>query len=109
MREQTTTYAIRDNVQESLHVVRPNRPFKVVLSTIGKFHTFDLARQMHKRNALSAIFSGYPRFKLRREGLPKQSVQTFPYLHAPYMRFAPRSTAARLLWEWQDKIWFDRY
>ena len=31
---------------------------RVVLSTIGKFHTFDLARQMHQRGALAAIFSG---------------------------------------------------
>src|ERR1700722_2189055 len=109
MREQSMPYAISNNFQESENPVRMNRAMKVVLSTIGKFHTFDLARQMHKRGALSAIFSGYPRFKLKQEGLPKQSVQTFPYLHAPYMRFAPRSTAARLFWEWQDKICFDRY
>lgn len=82
---------------------------RVVLSTIGKFHTFDLARQMHQRNALTAIFSGYPWFKLRNEGLPKEKVKTFPYLHAPYMRFAPRSVAVRQLWEWQDRVWFDRY
>jgi starch synthase len=82
---------------------------RVVLSTIGKFHTFDLARQIHERGALTAIFSGYPWFKLKRDGLPRQKVKTFPYLHAPYMRFAPRYTPARLLWEWQDRVWFDRY
>jgi len=82
---------------------------RVVLSTIGKFHTFDLARQIHQRGALTAIFSGYPWFKLKNENLPKPRVKTFPYLHAPYMRFAPRSTPARLLWEWQDRLWFDRY
>lgn len=82
---------------------------KVVLSTIGKFHSFDLARQLHKRGALSRIYSGYPWFKLKKERLPRRSVKTFPYLHAPYMRFAPRYTPARLLWEWQDRLWFDRY
>lgn len=82
---------------------------KVALSTIGKFHSFDLARQMHKRGALAVVYSGYPWFKLRSEGLPRQSVKTFPYLHAPYMRFAPSFAPARRLWEWQDKIWFDRY
>jgi glycosyltransferase involved in cell wall biosynthesis len=81
----------------------------VVLSTIGKFHTFDLARQLHKRGALKTIYSGYPSFKLKKESLPKQSVKTFPYLHAPYMRFAPRYTPARFLWEWQDRVWFDRF
>ncbi len=82
---------------------------RVVLSTIGKFHSFDLARQIHERGALTAIFSGYPWFKLRNDGLPRQKVRTFPYLHAPYMRFAPRYTPARHLWEWQDRVWFDRY
>jgi alpha-maltose-1-phosphate synthase len=82
---------------------------RVVLSTIGKFHTFDLARQLEQRGALTAIFSGYPWFKLKNEGLPKHKVKTFPYLHAPYMRFAPRSIAVRQLWEWQDRVWFDRH
>jgi starch synthase len=82
---------------------------RIVLSTIGTFHTFDLARQMHNRGALTSIYSGYPWFKLKGFGLPRQAVRTFPYLHAPYMRFAPRSTWARLLWEWYDRVWFDRY
>ena len=64
---------------------------------------------MHKRGALTAIYSGYPWSKLRDEGLPRYAVRTFPYLHAPYMRVAPRFTAARLLWEWQDRLWFDRH
>ena len=81
----------------------------VVLSTLGKFHSFDLARQLHKRGALSKIYSGYPWVKLKQEKLPRQRVKTFPYLHAPYMRLAPRYTPARLFWEWQDRVWFDRY
>jgi glycosyltransferase involved in cell wall biosynthesis len=81
----------------------------VVLSTIGKFHSFDLARQLHKRGALRSIYSGYPWFKLISERLPRQSVKTFPYLHAPYMRLAPRYSRVRLFWEWQDRLWFDRY
>jgi glycosyltransferase involved in cell wall biosynthesis len=109
MREETLARPNTNNFQEVASPSCSAHSIKVILSTIGKFHTFDLARQMYRRGALGAIFSGYPRFKLKQEGLPKQSVQTFPYLHAPYMRFAPRSTAARLLWEWQDKIWFDRY
>jgi starch synthase len=82
---------------------------RVVLSTIGKFHTFDLARQLHKRGALGTIFSGYPRFKLKSERLPRESVKTFPYLLAPYMRLVPRFTPVRRFWEWQNLLWFDRY
>ena len=36
---------------------------KVVLSTVGKFHAFDLARELHTHGALESIFTGYPRFK----------------------------------------------
>jgi alpha-maltose-1-phosphate synthase len=84
---------------------------RVVLSTIGKFWSFDLARQMQKRRALTAIFSGYPWFKLKSEGIPKQKVHRFPYLHAPYMRFAPCFRSLHLVrsWEWKDSVTFDRY
>jgi len=82
---------------------------RVALSTIGKFHSFDLARQMHERGALTSIFSGYPWFKLKNDGLPREKVKTFPYLHAPYMQFAPQTTSLRQLWEWQDRVFFDRY
>src|SRR5260370_4243992 len=81
---------------------------RVVLSTIGRFHTFDFARQLHKRSALTAIFSGYPWFKLSGEQLPRHLVYTFPWLHAPYMRFAgvigDRSMKE---WEWWDPYVFD--
>jgi len=82
---------------------------RVVLSTIGKFHSFDLARQLHGRGVLGAIFSGYPWFKLKNESLPRKSVKTFPYLHTPYMRLTPRSRPIQQFWEWQDSLWFDRY
>ena len=84
---------------------------KVVLSTIGKFWVFDLARQMHKRGALTSVFSGYPWFKLKSEGIPKRRVHRFPYLHAPYMRFGAHCKSASLLrsWEWHDRVSFDRH
>ena len=58
---------------------------KVVVSTIGKFHHFDLARQLHKRQVLEAIFTGYPKFKLKNENFPEQYIRSFPWLQAPYM------------------------
>ena len=60
---------------------------RVVLSTPGKFHTFDLARELYAHGALAAIFTGYPRFKLRNEGLPQELIDTFPWIQAPYMAF----------------------
>jgi glycosyltransferase involved in cell wall biosynthesis len=62
---------------------------KVTLSTIGKFHSFDLARELHARDALTAIMTGYPRFKLRNEQLPQDMIRTFPVVHGAYMAIAP--------------------
>lgn len=53
---------------------------KIVLSVIGRFHFFDLARQLHQRGTLERIFSGYPRWKLRNEGLPDRLISTYPWL-----------------------------
>lgn len=60
---------------------------KIALSTIGKFHTFDLARELYARGVLSNIFSGYPRFKLKNEALPDELIKTFPWGLTPYMAF----------------------
>ena len=60
---------------------------KVALSTPGKFHTFDLARELYARGVLAEVFSGYPRFKLRNECIPQELIHTFPWVQAPYMAF----------------------
>jgi starch synthase len=85
---------------------------KVVLSTIGKFHTFDLARELHAHGALEAVYSGYPVFKLKQENLPLDKVRTFPWLHAPYMAWPGRErlgTSLNRAWEFADRTLFDRY
>jgi glycosyltransferase involved in cell wall biosynthesis len=85
---------------------------KVVLSTLGKFHSFDLARQLHAHGALQAIYSGYPRFKLRSEGLPADLIRTFPYLHTPYMAAGWRDRFGLGLlrqWEYWDRTTLDTY
>lgn len=85
---------------------------KVVLSTVGKFHTFDLARELNAHGALEAVFSGYPAFKLRDERLPKNKVHSFPWLHAPYMAIRPRRYLGHWLtqwWEYLDRVSFDRF
>lgn len=86
---------------------------KAVLSTIGKFHTFDLARQLDSRGALEAIYSGYPRFKLNNEGLAGNKVKTFPWLHGSYMAL-PRlrywlGEGFTREWEYWDRVTFDAY
>jgi glycosyltransferase involved in cell wall biosynthesis len=60
---------------------------RVVLSTPGKFHTFDLARELLSRGALAAVFSGYPNFKLQNENVPQEMIHTFPWLQSSYMAY----------------------
>jgi len=60
---------------------------KIALSTPGKFHTFDLARELYARNALAAVFTGYPSFKLKNENVPQEMIRTFPWLQSSYMAF----------------------
>lgn len=85
---------------------------KIVLSTIGKFHTFDLARELFKHGYLEAIYTGYPHFKLKNENIPKDLIRSFPWLHAPYMalpqreRFGYRINKA---WEYWDRKTFSQY
>lgn len=75
---------------------------KVALSSIGMFHMFDLARELHARGVLDKVFTGYPRFKLREEGLPQNKIDTFPWIHGPYMAFPGRQLLGqRFVWAWE--------
>lgn len=80
---------------------------KVTLSTIGKFHTFDLARELHKRGYLESIYTGYPRMKLQNEDLPQNLIKTYPWLHAPYMLFRQRQMLGNTIiknWEYWSRV-----
>ncbi len=58
---------------------------KVVQTVFGAFHHFELARQLLHRGHLQTIYSTWPWARLRREGLPRQYVGTFPWIHTPEM------------------------
>lgn len=75
---------------------------KVALSTPGKFHTLDLARELHARDLLAGVYTGYPRFKLKNEGLPAERLHTFPWLMTPYMAYPwGRVLPPRAIHRWQ--------
>ena len=44
----------------------------------GRFHTFDLARQIERIGVLQRLYTGYPRSKV--DGLSPERVSTFPWL-----------------------------
>ena len=85
---------------------------KVVLSTPGRFHTFDLARELHSRRCLEAIFTGYPRFKLKSEALPAERIRCWPWVQASYMAMPKRHWLGKRIvreWEWLSKTTLDAH
>jgi alpha-maltose-1-phosphate synthase len=85
---------------------------KVTISTIGKYHAFDLARELHTRGALKSIFTGYPNFKLRNEQLPIGSIHSFPWVHSPYMMFPWKHHSPNFIirqWKYLADITFGNY
>jgi len=85
---------------------------KVAISTLGKYHAFDLARELHARGALESIFTGYPSFKLRNEQLPPLSIRSFPWVHGAYMAFPWKNKLPDLMvrqWKYAADITFGSY
>lgn len=62
----------------------PSKP-RVVQSVSGVFHHFDLARQLHAQGHLEKIYSSFNWSRLKREGLPRDLVSTFPVLQPALM------------------------
>lgn len=56
---------------------------RIVQAVFGVFHHFELARELERRGHLEKIYSTWPWQRLKREGLPRTKVETFPWLHTP--------------------------
>ena len=56
---------------------------KVCVGSAGRFHTFDLAKQLERVGWLQQIYTAYPRWKV--DGLPPHKVKSFPWLMGPKM------------------------
>jgi alpha-maltose-1-phosphate synthase len=55
----------------------------VVQAVVGTFWHFDLAREMERHGCLKLIYSTFPWKRLQREGVPREKVRTFPWIHTP--------------------------
>jgi len=56
---------------------------QIVQTVFGVFHHFELARELDHRGHLRRVYSTWPWPRLKREGLPHDKVETFPWLHVP--------------------------
>ena len=54
---------------------------QIVQAVYGVFHHFELAHQLHRRNHLRRIYSTWPWTRVKREGLPRSLVSSFPLVH----------------------------
>jgi alpha-maltose-1-phosphate synthase len=54
---------------------------RVIQAVYGVFHHFELAHQLHQRGHLRRIYSTWPWTRLKREGIPRELVRTFPLVH----------------------------
>jgi glycosyltransferase involved in cell wall biosynthesis len=53
----------------------------IVQTVFGVFHHFELARELERRGHLQTVYSTYPWARLKREGIARSKVETFPWLH----------------------------
>ena len=56
---------------------------KITQAVFGVFHHFALARELDRRGHLETVYSTWPWARLKREGLPRGKVETFPWIHTP--------------------------
>ena len=56
---------------------------KITQAVFGVFHHFALARELERRGVLEKVYSTWPWARLKREGLPRAKVDTFPWIHTP--------------------------
>ncbi len=81
---------------------------KVNLSSVGRFHHFDLAKTLADRGCLEVLYTGYPRSRVH--GVPPSRIKSFPYVVAPMMlaeRYGLSGIARALNWTAAET--FDRW
>jgi glycosyltransferase involved in cell wall biosynthesis len=61
---------------------------RVSLAVFGVFHHFELAHQLRQHGHLQKIYSTFPWLRLKREGLPREYVETFPWYHTGALALA---------------------
>ncbi len=74
---------------------------KVVQATFAVFNHFELAHQLNRRHHLKKIYSTWPWARVKREGVPRSLVSTFPLIHtADYLLnngpFYPKPIALKM-------------
>src|ERR1019366_5816078 len=73
---------------------------RIAISAIGRFHMFDLARQMLRLGNEVKIFTGNPMSRVDRDLRPHARTHSFPHILAALRHRIP--PAPKTTW-WQDR------
>lgn len=71
-----------------------NQPYKVLISVLGRFHAFDLAKQLNKNDFLYKINTSFPRFKVQEWDISADKIHSNVYIEL-IRRYSPN--------EWKKK------
>ena len=85
---------------------------QIVQAVFGTFHHFELARELNRRGHLEIIYSTFPWQRLKREGLPRDKVQTFPWFHVPEYLLQRRGIGGRWFYDqigYSNALAFDKW
>ena len=53
---------------------------QVIISVCGKFWSFELAKQLLKRNYLKKLITSYPKFLVINDGIPKNKISSVSFI-----------------------------
>ncbi len=85
---------------------------KIIQATFGVFHHFELARELERRGHLERIYSTFPWRRLKREGVPRNKVETFPWVHTAQIFLGNRnllSASMREVLSYRNATTFDAW
>ena len=75
----------------------------VAVATIGRHHSFDLARELQDAGCLAAIYTGFPRWAVRDAGVEPARIRSFPWIQTPKValqrwRMMPPALECAMAW-----------
>lgn len=77
---------------------------KVTISVLGRFHAFNLAQQVQKRNSLHRLISSYPTWEIAKYGIAESSIDSI--LHLEILARAWRKLPNCLKQQHNLQLWF---
>jgi alpha-maltose-1-phosphate synthase len=96
------TATLHDRYPRIAAALKSTHTMQVIQVVHGAFHHFDLARELEARGHLQRIYSGFPWRRLQREGVPRNHVATFPWLHTSLFMIEQRWRMPRQLKSFLD-------